>query len=172
MPDYNIYIHAIGTGGATNDSPTTPWSQKSEGGAFSQTSSQSSDSLSGAGGNLTRNIIRAASYAQNPDSLISTATSAIAKAFPIVAAAVACVKLAETITDNVLDFRVIETGYYKNQVMWQDFKTTVHNVFHPVSGLVQSFKTERQWVRANERNRMERDLLGDSVINSYTNRGV
>ena len=109
MPDYNIYIHAIGTGSATSQNPTLPWSAR-DGGGQSQTTSQTSGGASGEGFNAARTIVRAAAYAQNPDSLISTALSNIAKAFPIVAAAVACVKLGETIIDNCIEFSVIETG--------------------------------------------------------------
>lgn len=175
MADYNIYIHAIGTGGATNQSPTTPWSQKSEGesgGAFSQTQSQTSGNVGGGGFNAVKAITKAASVAQNPDSVISAAFVAAAKFVPWVAAAYACVRLGVAIADNVLEFQALETGYYGNQIKWQDWKQGVRNIFHPFSSGINALKTQRQWAIENQKLTQQRDLLGDSVINSYTGRGV
>lgn len=175
MADYNIYIHAIGTGGGTNDNPTVPWSQRGQdgsGGAFSQTQSKTSGSVGAAGNNAAHAIIRAASYAQNPDSLVSSAITAIGKAFPIAAAAYACVKLGEAIIDNVIEFGVIESGDYRFQTGWNNAKRSIHNVFHPISSSVESAKIQRQWEKENKKLQAQRDLLGDSVINSYTGRGI
>ena len=172
MADYNIYIHAIGTGGATNENPTVPWSARESGGAFSQTQSKSSGDIGGGGINAAQAIIKATSFARNPDSAISSAFSSIAKAFPIVAAAYACVKLGEAIVDNCIDFDVIETGNYRTQTEWQNFKSSIKNVFHPISSSIQSYKQTREWNRENYKAKAQRDLLGDSVINSYTGRGV
>ena len=89
MPDYNIYVHAIGTGGATNANPTVPWSAKegNVGGAFSQTQSRSSGTNVGGGFNAVMTITRAANTARNPDSVVSTAIVGLAKFAPWVAAA-------------------------------------------------------------------------------------
>lgn len=167
MPDYNVYIHAIGTGNGQSN-PTVPWSQRESGDGTSQTSSQSG----GGGVGIARAIIRASSYAQNPDSVISQSLSNVAKAFPIVAAAYAVIKVGESIIDNAIEFVEIETGDYRNGVAWKNFKTNMNIVLHPASSSLQAFKIERQWSRENQRARLSRDLLGDSVINSYTNRGV
>lgn len=174
MPDYNIYIHAIGNSGGFNQNPTTPWSARdSVGGAFSQTQSNSnSGDIGSASVNAARIVARVANTAQNPDSVVSSALSVIGRAFPWILAAYACVKLGETIIDNALDFQTIESGDYRNQVQWQDFKKGVSNVLHPISSTINHFKVERQWARENQRRVQERDLLGDSVINSYTRRGV
>ena len=173
MPDYNVYIHAIGTGGATNVNPTVPWSARegNVGGAFSQTQSQSSFSVGG-GYQATRIVTRLANTAQNPDSIVSTAIVALAKVAPWVAAAYACVKLGVAITDTVLDFQALETGYYGNQVGWQNFKQTINNVLHPFSSNINAHKTQRQWAIENQKLKQQRDLLGDSVINSWAGRGV
>lgn len=174
MPDYNIYIHAIGTGSASGESPTTPWSaRESVGGAFSQTQSMSNGgNVGGASFSAARFVARAANAAQNPDSVVSSAFAKVAQIFPWVLAAYACVKLGETIIDNVIDFQTIDSGDYRNQIQWQDFKKSISNVFSPISSTISHFKTERQWARENQRRVQERDLLGDSVINSYTRRGV
>ena len=171
MADYNIYVRAIGTGVASNQSPTTPWSQREDGGGASQTASYSGGS-SGTGINAAFAVTRAAGYAQNPDSIINTGITSIAKALPWVAAAYAVVKLGVSVADNALDFKTIETGSYSSITKWQNFKQSVNNVFHPVSSIVNSYKTNLQWQKENEKLQAQRDLLGDSVINSYTGRGV
>ena len=76
------------------------------------------------------------------------------------------------ITDTVLDFQALETGYHGNQVGWQNFKQTINNVFHPFSSSINAHKTQRQWAIENQKLKQQRDLLGDSVINSWTGRGV
>lgn len=170
MADYNIYVHAIGTGTASQYNPTTSWSAREGGESLSPTSSQTSGGASGSAAFGT--IIRAAGYASNPDSIISRAFSSLAKAFPIVAAAFAVVQLADGIITTATEFAEIETGDYRFGVKYQNFKTGVHIIFNPVSSTIQSFKTQAQWQRENYKLRAQRELLGDSVINSYTNRGV
>jgi len=170
MPDYNIYIHANSSSPASN--PTTPWGQGGSNDGGQSNTMSASGSFEKEGASVIRTITKAAGYAQNPDSLIGTAITKIATVIPWVAAAYAVVKLGETVIDNVLDFSVVETGDYTGQVAWQNFKAATSVVFHPVSSVVQMFKTERKWARQNQRAKMERDLLGDSVINSYMGRGV
>ena len=172
MADYNIYIHAIGTGGATNQNPTVPWSQKDEGGAFSQTTPQSGSGLGVDGVNVAFAISRASNFAQNPDAIVGTAVSGIAKIFPWIAVAFAVTKLVDTAYTTALDFTTLETGDYRAQIQWDNFKTVGNDIFKPVSTLLSSLKTRNQWRIENYKQKAQRDLLGDSVINSYTNRGV
>jgi len=167
MPDYNIYIHAIGTGGATNDNPTVPWSQREGGEAFSQTTSQSSGGSGGAGA-----FMRAAAYAQNPDSIVSNAIGKYGKAMAIVGAAYACVKLAQSLQDHIMGFADVENGTQLARTRMEDARQGFNNVLRPVHAIAQNTRTIKQWQRENYKLREERDLLGDSVINSYTNRGV
>lgn len=169
MADYNIYVHAIGTGGSNAYNPTVPWSAREGGEGSSQTVSQSGDV---SGGGAARAIIRAAGYAQNPDSAVGSAFSNALKSIPYVAAAFAVVKLGETIIDNAVEFKALESGDFRSQVSWQNLKTNLNVVFHPFSSSWNSFKVRRQWAREDARASQQRDLLGDSVINSYTNRGV
>ena len=174
MPDYNIYIHAIGSSGSTSENPTVPWSARQNGGGFSPTSSKSSGggNFEGMGANVARSITKAASYMQNPDSLVSSGLGVLAKASPWIVAAMAVIKLGESVANNVVEFSAIETGDYTRQVQLNDIKSMMRLVTHPFSTLVQGYKIERQWARENQRLTAERDLLGDSVINSYTGRGV
>ena len=173
MPDYNIYIHAVG-GGASNANPTVPWGAREDGGGASgfPTTSQGGGASSGAGFDAARAITRAAGYAQNPDSIIGSAVSALAKISPYVLAAYAVVKLTITIIDNATEFNALESGDHRSVNAWQNVKTAVGHVFHPVSSWWISYKTEREWSRENSRLTQQRDLLGDSVINTFRGRGV
>lgn len=171
MADHNIYIHAVGTGSPTNQNPTVPWSQKEGGGAFNQTQSQS-DGMFGGAGTAVKALSKAAGVAQNPDSVVSGAIAGVSKALPWVAAAYAVIKVGVSVADNVTEFSEIESGNYAAGNVWRDVKTMTGLALHPVSSLIQAYKTERQWERQNKRFRAEQELLGGSVINSYTNRGV
>ena len=174
MADYNIYIHAISSGnGASN--PTASWSSREDGGFFNQTMSQDAKTAGiggGAGTYFAFQTAKMAAIAQNPDSLISGAFTSIAKAFPIVAAAIAVVKSVEAITDTAIEMTTSETGNHEMSVAWSNFKNGARLLFHPASSALEAFRTERQWQRQNQKLTQQRDLLGDSVINSYTGRGV
>lgn len=172
MADYNIYIHAIGTGSATSNNPTIPWSARGEGSGASQTISMSDGGVEGAGNGVVKAIMKATGYASNPDSIIAQAWSALGRAFPIIAVACAVVQLGDAIATNVIQFGEIENGDYRMGTSYSNLKIGINNVFHPASTVIQSFKTQQQWKYENKKHQAERDLLGDSVINSYTNRGV
>lgn len=171
MADYNIYIHAV-PGSPTSVNPTLPWSNR-EGGVSSQTTSQSSGgSSSGEGIGAVAAITKASRYAQNPDSIVSGAVSGIAKALPWVAAAYAAVSLAEKVVNTAIEFNELQGGDYGRSIGWKNYLQARANALQPVSASIQSYKTELMWDRENQRLRAQRDLLGDSVINSYTGRGV
>lgn len=169
MADYNIYIRAIGGGGGGPGTQTVPWSQRENGGGDAPTTPQSGTPNVGA---FAGTVMRASAFAQNPDSIVSAGFGMMAKALPWVAAAYACVKLGASITDNVIEFNEIEGGDYRVGNQWRDFKQALNNIFHPFSVTFQSFKNLAQWDRQNKRARAEQDLLGGSVINSYTRRGI
>lgn len=169
---YDIYIHAVnGNGG--NAAPTTPWGQKEGGSPDFQTASQNGvSSLSGAGAGVARSIVYASAYGQNPDSLVSSAVGMMAKAMPIVAAAYAVVKLGDACISTSLDFHEVESGDYRGGNAYRDFKTTMHNIFTPFSSFMQNIRTLAQWERDSQRAKVEQELLGGSVANAYTRRGV
>ena len=170
MADYNIYVHAVGTGSATSQNPTIPWSQREEGvgGAAAQTTSQSG----GGFGNGSVAFMSMARYAQNPDSLVSTGMSTLAKLVPALAVAAIVVKTADKLITEVEEINAAETGDHRRIVAYQNFKSRVSSVFTPVSTGVNFLKTINQRSREDSKRALQRDLLGDSVINSYTNRGV
>lgn len=168
MPDYNIYIRSIG-GGEGQSNPTIPWSQR-EGGSFNQTTSQTSSNNGGI--NPMGAITKVGSFIQNPDSVVGAAISGLAKIAPYVAAAYLVCRVSDTIMNNVVEFNEINTGDYRVGNIIRNYAASMHNVTHPISSLHENFKIQDRWTRENKKARAERDLLGDSVVNSYSNRGV
>lgn len=169
MADYNIYIRAIGGGGSGFGTQTVPWSQRENGGGDAPITPQSGTPNVGA---FAGTVMRASSFAQNPDSIVSAGVGTLAKALPWVAAAYACVKLGTSIEDNIIEFNEIESGDYSTGVAWSNFKNGIRVMFSPFSSAIQTAKSVSQWHRENKKNQAQRDLLGDSVINSYTRRGI
>lgn len=169
MADYNIYIHAI-NGGPGQYNPTAPWSQRegNDSGIFSQTQSQTGGGL----GSVPGAITKAVALARNPDSVIATASNTALKALPWVAAAVACVDLGIKAYETALEFATLQSGDFARKTFWDNLKQGTSNIFHPVSSSIQSLKTHIEWTIQNQRRAQDRDLLGDSVINQYTGRGV
>lgn len=165
---YDIYLHAVNVSG--NYNPTIPWSQRSANGGAAQT--ESAGSVGDAGKNAVFSVSRAASFMQNPDSIVGAGVAAISKALPWVAAAYAAVKLGETVADNVFEFSEIESGNHYAGNIYRDYKNMAGMVFRPVSSIIQNLKLEKQIARENERAKLNQDLLGGSVVNSYTRRGV
>lgn len=169
MPDYNIYIHAIGSGNA-NYNPTMPWSARDNAPGSAQTTPQSNGgSMAGAGSNAAKAIMMSSAYMQNPDSILSQSFTSISKAFPIAAAAYAVVKLGVAVIDTAIEFNVMESGDYRVVNNWQDTKRFFSTVLHPFSSTIEAYKMEKQWQQQNKRQVLERDLLGNSFA---TNRGV
>lgn len=156
--DYNIYIHTDEEG---NASRTRAWGS-SEGekiGGESQTNA------------WVPKAQKAISAVGNPDSLISRGVGAVAKAVPWVAVAYAVVKVATFAVDTATQFATTATGDYSFQTGWDNFKNIVHVTLTPFTTTINYFKRNQQYKRMNERNAAHLDLLGDSVINTYTDRG-
>ena len=162
--DYNIYIHSpFGQG---NDfSQTKPWTTASAAG--SQTSAQDtgiSSSVNTAFGTMSK--------FSNPDSLVGMGITALTKVAPWIAAAAVVVSVTDKVITHAIDFGTMQTGNYKAQIEYSNFKQTMSNMLRPFSSSFNYFRNEEQIRIQNQRRMMQRELLGDSIINSYTNRGV
>lgn len=159
----------MGGGGSSN--PTAPWGtfseDKSTDGAFS-----GGNSTSAWGGYVASTVASITRVAQNPDGIIGGAITKIASAIPWVAAAIAVVKLTEYIVDEVQSVNIITSGNHTDQLAWSNFKAGMGVVLHPISTAYNSWKQEEKWRVENQRREQQRALLGDSVINSYTRRGI
>ena len=163
MPDYNIYIHSAITSNAT--SPTKPWvSQTGENAPWG-----SSDSLTS---QITKSVSKTAGVLMNPDSIISTGTSALIKAIPWIAIAIIVAKAVDKLVSTSINYNSLESGDYRDSIAWANFKSNFSWIFKPFSTGWNEMQTQNKYRIENYRQTMKRELLGDSIINSYTNRGV
>lgn len=161
MADYNIYIHSASDESGTSGTPTTAWSKDNEG-------SSSKSNTSG----WTNKATQAIGFVQNPDALISKGVGAIAKAVPWVAVAYAAVKLGTKAADTYYNFEVLNTGSYTGQMAWNNVKIAFRAGLTPFSTTMQYIYSSQQMRIENQKRQLNRELLGDSEINSYSNRGV
>lgn len=157
MADYNIYIHSVEGGG--------DGSQPGESG-FSFTKPWGSDNEQG-------DKEEAAQLAKSTPNFIADAkkTMTAAKASPIVAVAFAAVKLTYSISKIITEFNAIKTGDFRTSNMFHDYEAAKNAIFHPISTTLQMQKTILLNRIENQRREMQRELLGDSDINRYSNRG-
>ena len=159
MPDYNIYIHNAIT--SQESSPTKPWSNQTN---YSsplvpwQSQQQKADSQD-RGGIYT------------PNQIFSKGLSEAAKVYPWVAGAMVVIKGAMTIYETALDFKNIRTGDITESIQYNNLKSFISNAFNPMSWLNEYKQSVINSVE-NDRRRKTLELLGDSTINSYVNRGV
>ena len=169
MPDYNIYVRAVGTSNATLDNPTIPWAQRE---TTSPTIPWGQTQSGGSVGFNAGGVARTAAIFSNPDSIIGGAVSKVMKVLPAVAAAYAVYKTCEKIYETCLDFSTLKSGDYGTQIAFQNKRTSIDNIFKPVTTTVNAIRSKTQVEVENQRRSQTRELLGDSVINTYTNRGV
>lgn len=160
MADHNIYIHAIG-GTGSEQSPTSPW----QNGGAEQTKGEGN-------GAIPNFIARSAMFLSNPDSLVSSAFSKVAT-FGI---AFASAKIVTSVTLNTLqlvaDWHSLYSGDFAPATLISDVRESFNNAFRPISTVIENHRRNVTYRMADTRNSMKLQLLGDSVINSYTNRGI
>ena len=155
MADYNIYIHSMdGEGGGASQNgtptfnPTAPWG--------SQGGENESEQLS----KQTPNFMADAKK-----------TMKVAMKNPWIAVAYAVVKSAYEIQKTAAEFSVIETGDFGLVNTIANYEAKKNLIFHPVSHAIQTLKTIKMNQVENRRREMQRSLLGDSDVNTYSNRG-
>lgn len=155
MPDYNIYIHsATNLGG--QDNPTKAWSQQN----LQQTEAWNNDY---SGYQQTYN-----SNTELPDYLKNRGIDALKKAIPAVAIAIAVYKIANKIVSTIEPFITRESGDYRFQTGYSNFKVGMGMIFNPSGTALNAltyFQENRIFNRGQEQQRL---LLGDSFINSYS----
>lgn len=160
MADYHIYIHSE-MGRAS--SPTKSWNSESGKNSVSDTNSWQT---------ANAKFSRVANTIQNPDSLVSGAVGAAAKAIPAVAIAYTAIKLVDYTLTTINSFATIQTGDYRFQTSYGNFKASINAGLHPFSTLMTELKRNTQ-ISVNERRlSQERALFGDEEIIGLTNFGV
>ena len=151
--DYNIYIRDKTGGGES--SPTTPW--KPSGDKVTPWSEKATD---------------VAQAVANPDALVADGVSLFKKSVPWIAAALVVVHSANKVFETAQAFRVAETGDYRLSTELTNFRQSINNLFHPFQTIINYQKAQQQIRIENGVREQRRALLGDSVINQYTGKGV
>lgn len=155
--DYNIYIHSLGEQGRqsftqpwnqSDDSPTKPWSsQKRENGQEEN-----------------MEVTQAAEQ-------IYSGAKAGGKAGLVTTLAVIVIKTAKQIYKGVADFQATTTGDFRASIAYNNYEAMKSNILHPISTTYNLFKTMVQNQVQTQRNQLQRELLGDSDLSSFMNRG-
>lgn len=155
MPDYNIYIHsATNLGGQEN--PTKAWSREKT----QQTDAWTND-YSG----------YQESYNDNngiTDELKNKGISALAKAVPAVAIAIAIYKTAVKVVSTIEPYITRESGDYRFQTGLNNYKAGSSMIFNPSSTVLNAMSYFQEVRIFNKGQEQQRLLLGDSFINSYS----
>ena len=164
MPDYNIYIHSSIS--ASSGDATKPWSSSR---SSSTNPWNSDDSFSS---NAIKNVSKVSGVMMNPDGLISQGVGMLIKAVPWIAIAMVVAKIIDRVVSTSTSYNSLETGDYKDTVNWNNFKSTTSWIFRPFSTAWNEIQAQNKYRIDDYRKNQQRALLGDSVINSFYNRGV
>ena len=156
MADYNIYIHSTTSEGGSQ-SPTQAWTGNED----SPTKGWEPAQIGGF------DLRRTAPFLAN-EAMSFLKNSKVA---PYVAAAVVAVKLSYDIIKTATPFVTSESGDFTFATQLNNFEASVNAVFHPVNTTINAYRRNLEIARENSRRQMQRELLGDSEINSYSNRG-
>lgn len=160
--DYNIYIRDM-TGGGKSGRKTAAWKANKE----SETKSWKEDDDESL--NTINQVVNTVS---NPDSLIGMGTSWLAKAVPAIAVAMVIAGVVDRAISTVDSFITPETGDYRFNTRYTNFKAPFNNLTKPFSMAINIMRTEQQIHLASKRNEQYRQLLGDISINNMNNFGV
>ncbi len=139
--NYNIYIHGVGGKGdeklEDKTKPSTSYDESGNERARTKTA---------------RKFISSAQKVTNFDktNMGTLAVSAIAKAVPWVAIAVAAVKVGVSITDKSYQLYSAYTGVENGQMNWNNFKTNISNALTPFKFVGLYPQARSQLIRVQE----------------------
>ena len=160
MPDYNIYIHAVESSSGTG-SQTKPWSTTNESQGQDQTQPWGKAEL----GQIKSGLM-------SPMGAAGGAISQAARYVPAIAASYAAVKIGSKLFELQNTYETITSGDYRLANKMHDFKAALSFCSSPISSIINIMLEKVKIKVENEKRTMERELLGDSVINSLYGRGV
>ena len=162
MADYNIYIHSTSTVGQ-NDNPTRAWSNQI---VQTPTAAWKESDMSGQGLNDPLSNVAPFIANESMEALKygGSTLSTIAVAAAIIKTGWEALKLHDS-------FASANKGDFRLTLSMRNFETMVNSVFRPVSTTIGYLRSEFEINRENQRRTMQLELLGDSDINRYTNRG-
>ena len=158
MADYNIYIHSVGGQNTGNGGAnfTMPWRTTNDG-----------DSDSGISQNEDYRELTPEFIAQE------TGQGAMKGGMvgAIIAAGVAVVKISIKIGRTINEFRTMQTGDFRSTIAYQNLDATINAIKNPIPTMINYLKDTTRIEIQNQTKEKQRELLGDSEINRYINRG-
>lgn len=156
MADYNIYIHSLG--GEGNKSQTSAWKKENNAQMIPWRQMEEGD-IQG-------------SVALVDNETISTLGRYSGKVVGIFAAALAANLAAYKIFKTGVDLYTITNGDFRMSTSIGNYEATKNAIFNPIGRTLSYFSQVLRERNETQRRTMQRELLGDSEINRYTNRGV
>ena len=152
MADYHIYLHSEG-GAKSSSNQTKPFSQK-------QTEE------SGGGFQTTAKTFESASSTAK-DGATSVGVAALAKVVPWLAILIAAVNVVDKVLTAGFAHQEEYTGYYKNNVAYNNFKTGIHNIIHPIQYAMSEIHNRKQFDKKNKEIAQQNRLIGSSILKDF-----
>lgn len=159
MADYNIYIHNGTLGGQKERNQTVAWTPNEAQQTSAWVSKTQQQDFQG--GNFA-----------SPVAIAAGTFSPLARSIPFVASAIVAVRFGIKTLELANEFSILDTGDYSFQIEWNNIRAELRALSNPVGTLISIDKMQRQIRNENAKRRIERDLLGDSILNTYLGRGV
>lgn len=146
--DYHIYIHDTNNGSGNK---TTPFSAKTNESSFATKINTGIKKVQG--------VLNG--------SVVNTGVAALSKAIPIVAAALIVGKITDKVLTTGFAHQQEYTGVYKNNVNWNNFKNSIHNIFHPIQYGLSVLHQNAQINKQNKEIEQQNRLIGGSILKDF-----
>ena len=158
MPDYNIYIHDLSSGGE-NANPTKAWvpGEANQTKAWQSKSAQAATGGENAGG-------------WTPAIAAMKGVTQAAKAHPVISAAIVTFAIASKIVDSIEPFVTTETGDYRFNTAWNNIKSTLGIVINPFGTAYNGMREHQQIDLFSKKQEQSRMLIGESLTNDTKRR--
>lgn len=147
--DYHIYLHSDTTNSGGNK--TTPFSAKTNESSFATKINTGIKKVQG--------VLNG--------SVVNTGVAALTKAVPIVATALIVGKITDKVLTTGFAHQQEYTGVYKNNVNWNNFKNSIHNIFHPIQYGLSVLHQNAQINKQNKEIEQQNRLIGNSILKDF-----
>lgn len=154
MPDYNIYIHALGSSTGGDASATKPLGT----GTDEQTVASPFD-------NFTTGVKQAQGFASSGfGSAFNTGVAMLGKSVPIVALAILLANIADKTVSTGFGHLESYTGNFAYSMNYNAFKTYIGALMNPVGFALKEAHRQAEFRKQNLRIEQERTLIGRSFL--------
>lgn len=143
---YHIYLHSDSSNVNGGGNQTQPFSVKKEE-SFSSSLNQ---------------IKNAAN-----SNIINTGAATLSKASPILAAVVAAAKITDRVLTVGFAHQEEYTGYYKNNMMWNNFKAHINIAVNPIRYILNIAHQNFQFDKKNKEIEQQNRLIGNSILKDF-----